>query len=668
MKLAVAAATIAATIASAQLTSSVPHNLLWPKPYKFTSGTQNRTIDPASVQFKIVGGDTELLTKAAARFAANALAQGCASTNSSSTKADIALVTLTVAGEGEGDESFELDTAADAVAIAARHSLGALRALETLAQLVAPLARLPPHAKRDAAGCARAAAAGIAPRLPHSDHPAYAWRGVSLDTSRNFIPVDAIERTLDGMAATKLNVLHWHIVDATSFPVESKTYPDLINAAYDKLSVYSYSDVKSVIAYAADRGIRVIPEFDTPAHTNALSASKELNPFVLCANAAEGWVNPYNGNKGDQDDGSWWPFCPEPPCGAINVADKGAAPAVSKLLLEYASLFPDSVFHLGGDEVSSFCFASQEKYLSLAFPGMKNYSSIFPNATDPFTFPQQWYTGGFTRVYQDYIDLLLAAMTAAKKQTMHWEDLVLNDFVILPPKSIIQIWNGWDNKAGKNSLQKVLDLNRYQIVDTNNEVYYLDGGSGKWLTDSFGYGNASWKESYWTGYRNWQHIYNHDPRKSPMENTTDTTGSGLASPPKGDLNSILGAEVAIWGEKIDVFNLDVKLWPRAAAMAEALWSTFEDPANKDFFEAQPRLVVMRDRLISRGLDAEALHPTWCDYNQCGFMVKGNKSPYGNKANQTVRAKPAAAEKAVSSSGNVVNAWVSLVMGCLFLFL
>ncbi|KAJ3073168.1 hypothetical protein HDU99_002020, partial [Rhizoclosmatium hyalinum] len=110
----------------------------------------------------------------------------------------------------------------------------------------------------------------------------------------------------------------------------------------------------------------------------------------------------------------------------------------------------------------------------------------------------------------------------------------------------------------------------------------------------------SWKENYWTKYKTWQRVYTHDPRTSAQENATDTDGTGLAGKPKGDLSAIIGASAAIWGEN------------QCQQLGRA----------KDFFEAQPRLQVFRDRLISRGFNAEALQPFWCNYNQCGAAFSG----------------------------------------------
>ncbi|KAJ3080268.1 hypothetical protein HDU99_008840, partial [Rhizoclosmatium hyalinum] len=200
-------------------------------------------INPATVKFTVSGGNADVLAKAQARYVANALALSC------NAAADGAITSVTVSVTGtdpsdlaQADESYSLSTSATGVTITAAHTVGALRAIETLGQLTAPVQKLPFHVKTDAAGCATAASAGfkagfVIPSGPWtiSDKPSYSYRGVSLDTSRNYIPVSGIQKTLDAMASTKLNVLHWHIVDATSFPVVSTSY------CFQTLAHFSFS-------------------------------------------------------------------------------------------------------------------------------------------------------------------------------------------------------------------------------------------------------------------------------------------------------------------------------------------------------------------------------------------------------------------------------------------
>lgn len=99
------------------------------------------------------------------------------------------------------------------------------------------------------------------------DGPVYPYRGVLLDTARNFVDKRTILRTIEAMSMSKLNTFHWHITDSQSFPYVSATYPKLSKyGAYTPSKIYSHEDVKEIVEFGLLRGVRVLPEFDAPAH------------------------------------------------------------------------------------------------------------------------------------------------------------------------------------------------------------------------------------------------------------------------------------------------------------------------------------------------------------------------------------------------------------------
>ncbi len=95
------------------------------------------------------------------------------------------------------------------------------------------------------------------------------WRGVLIDSSRHYLSVATILRTLDAMSYNKFNVMHWHFVDDNSWPVVFESYPNFAQAgAYDPDAVYQPADVANIVNYAYERGIMVIPEYDSPGHAS----------------------------------------------------------------------------------------------------------------------------------------------------------------------------------------------------------------------------------------------------------------------------------------------------------------------------------------------------------------------------------------------------------------
>ncbi|HET7112265.1 MAG TPA: family 20 glycosylhydrolase, partial [Pyrinomonadaceae bacterium] len=161
------------------------------------------------------------------------------------------------------------------------------------------------------------------------DQPRFPWRGLLIDVARHFHTMEVLKRNLDALAAVKMNVFHWHLTEDQGFRVESKKYPKLHQLGSDG-NYYTHEQIKEIIAYARDRGIRVVPEFDIPGHsTSWLVGYPELG-------SAPG---PYTIERR--------PGIFEP---ALDPTREEVYKFLDGFLSEMAGLFPDEYMHIGGDE------------------------------------------------------------------------------------------------------------------------------------------------------------------------------------------------------------------------------------------------------------------------------------------------------------------------------
>jgi len=242
-----------ASSAVAQNSAALP---LMPLPALVKVGDGSFLVD-GSLRISVKGeGDVRVL-HAVNRFFENLSRRtGIPLRNAPDTDSSNFILTCSSPGEkvqtlGE-DESYRLKVTPTAVQLDAPNPLGILRGLQTFLQLV----RVGPN--------------GFAvPAVTLEDRPRFPWRGLLIDVSRHFMPVAVIERNLDGMEAVKLNVLHWHLSDDQGFRVESKKFPKFQQMSSDGM-YYTQEQIKDVIQYARDRGIRVVPEFDMPGHSTFL--------------------------------------------------------------------------------------------------------------------------------------------------------------------------------------------------------------------------------------------------------------------------------------------------------------------------------------------------------------------------------------------------------------
>lgn len=212
------------------------------------------------------------------------------------------------------DESYTLDVSSTGAQLSAKTEVGVLRGFETVLQLVS----------QDRTGF-------FIPAIHIDDRPRFAWRGLLLDVTSHWMPVDVIERNLDAMSAVKLNVFHWHLSDDQGFRVESKRFPKLHELGSDG-DYYTQDQVRQLIAYAQARGIRIVPEFDMPGH---------------CASWLVGYPELAAGPGPYSIIHTFGVYDP-----TLDPTKEETYRFIDALIDEMTALFPDDYFHVGGDEVN----------------------------------------------------------------------------------------------------------------------------------------------------------------------------------------------------------------------------------------------------------------------------------------------------------------------------
>jgi len=278
------------------------------------------------------------------------------------------------------DESYTLEVSPAQVILRASTVLGALHGFETLLQLL----------QSDAAGW-------FFPEVKINDRPRFPWRGLMIDVVRHWQPMAVILRNLDGMALVKLNVLHLHLCDDQGFRIESHTCPRLHECGSDG-RYFTHEQMREIIAYAAERGIRVVPEFDIPGH-----ATSWLVGYPELASAP----GPYKIERGR---GIFDPV--------LDPTNPEVYALLEKFLGEMAALFPDAYIHIGGDENNGIHWSAN--------PGIQNFirkHQLKDNA-------------GLHAHFNGRVHAILARHG---KQLVGWDEILHPD---LPAGSVVHSWRG----------------------------------------------------------------------------------------------------------------------------------------------------------------------------------------------------------------------------------
>ncbi|XP_046890703.1 beta-hexosaminidase subunit alpha isoform X2 [Hypomesus transpacificus] len=418
----------------------------------------------------------------------------------------------------ESSESYKLNVSTNQAELRTETVWGALRGLETFSQLV----------YQDDLGTY------FVNKTEIEDFPRFQFRGILLDTSRHYLPVEAILKTLDAMSYSKFNVFHWHIVDDPSFPYQSRTFSDLSNkgAFHPMTHVYTQTDVRRVISHARLRGIRVLPEFDSPGHTQSWGKGQP------------GLLTPcYRG------------ITPSGTFGPVNPATGSTYKFMTRLFKEVASVFPDSYIHLGGDEVDFTCWKSN--------PDVRQFMQ------------KMGFGNYFTKLESFYMENIVNITSMLNRTAIVWQD-VFDHHERIPKDTVLHIWKG-------TPAQYREELSR--ITKTGHGVLL----AAPWYLNHISYG------------QDWHSAYTVQPLNF----------SGTEEQKK----LVIGGEVCMWGEYVDATNLSPRLWPRASAAAERLWS--DEKQTSSVTLAFPRLKEFRCMLLRRGVQAEPLFVGHCRHEYQG---------------------------------------------------
>uniref|UniRef100_A0A1B6ED71 Beta-hexosaminidase n=1 Tax=Clastoptera arizonana TaxID=38151 RepID=A0A1B6ED71_9HEMI len=524
---------------------------LWPKPTGLTFiGNQVFDFNPKIIRFDVskVSGDegsNDYIKIATQLFLSN-LYKLCGNKCSNTSEKEVLFIRINTTSSNlvlnwNTDESYNLEvvTTDDQVTVQlnAVSVYGARHGLQTLTQLITKYT--------DKKG---KNVLVMAANVTVNDKPAYSHRGLLIDTARNFLPVKTIKRTMEAMAMSKLNVLHWHMTDSQSFPLVSTRVPQLSRfGAYSSREIYFPADISQLIEYGRLRGIRVILEIDAPAHSGngwQWGQAAGLGDLAVCVNQQP-----------------WREFCIQPPCGQLNPANNNIYRVLGNLYKDIIDLMPpEEMFHMGGDEVYFPCWNSSK------------------DITDWMTYRRMGRENkDFIKIWGEYQQIVLKL----------WDELVSHSntpiilwssHLTLP--SVIEEYLQKDRYVIETWVEKsdplptdLLNLG-YRVIIATKDAWYLDHG-------------------FWgrTTYHDWKVVYD----------------NRLPSAKKG----VLGGEVAMWGELVDEHSLDNKVWPRASAVAERLWS---NPITRST-ATEYRLIQHRKSLIQKGIDAQAIMPEWCSKHE-----------------------------------------------------
>lgn len=370
------------------------------------------------------------------------------------------------------------------------------------------------------------------------DSPRFKYRGLLLDTSHNFFAINDLVRTIDAMAACKLNTFHWHISDSQSFPLQLSSVPQLPQyGAYGPGAVYLAEDVRKVVRHARLRGIRVLIEVNTPSRVGRAwnwGHTLGLGDLIFCIDAEP-----------------WTAYCNDPPCGQLNPRNPHVYELLEAIYREIIQMTGvEDIFHIGADAISERCWREQ-------------FTDVEPI--------DLWLE--FTKKSLQKLENIAGRLP---NLTLLWSSS-LNPHIKTDLKQYVHSI-GLQARGAEWASNYVAGI---RTIASHEDPWDLNTGMGRWYEEIDG-----------MPYNSWQRVYEHRPWNH---------GAGILE----------GGEATVWSASLSGGGLDARIWPRAAALAERLWSDRAEGATRP---VHARLDVQRTRLVARGVQAAPLWSMWCTHN------------------------------------------------------
>jgi hexosaminidase len=286
---------------------------------------------------------------------------------------------------GLGEEGYQLTITAESLILSAGCPAGLFYGVQTLRQLL-PF---------------QPSSTWSLPALSIQDRPRYAWRGAMLDVSRHFFGGEDIKRFIDLISHYKINRLHLHLTDDQGWRIAIKSWPRLTAIGGSRQvgggggGYYTQEQYKEIVEYARSRYVTVVPEIDTPAHTNAALASyAELNETEEAPALYEGTKVGFS---------SLW------------VSGEITYRFLDDVIRELAALTPGPYIHIGGDEAHSTPKEEYKKFIKRMQEIVISHGKVPVGWNEigeaellPGTIVQQWSGAGYQNAKQQGAKIILS--------------------------------------------------------------------------------------------------------------------------------------------------------------------------------------------------------------------------------------------------------------------